>query len=230
MFETPCTQALWMAVMDGNNPSHFQGADRPVEQVSHRDVLRFIQRLNRMKRGLGMTLPSEAQWEYACRAGTDDATYAGPALIKGKDNAGILNEIAWWGGNSGSETHAVGQKQPNSWGLHDMLGNVWEWCADAWHENHDGVAFDGGPRDGGSAAWRVFRGGSWIDDARDVRAAGRRWGEPGDRLDDLGFRCARGLSVSTARSERRDAGPGKRRERSDQVAGARTTRRAGGAS
>jgi len=230
MFEIPCTQALWMAVMDGDNPSRFQDPDRPVEQVSFRDARRFVRALNRTKRGLGMTLPSEAQWEYACRAGTDDATYAGPALVKGKDNAGILNEIAWWGGNSGSETHEVGQKQPNSWGLHDMLGNVWEWCADAWHENHDAAAPDGRARDGESAARRVIRGGSWFDDARNVRAAYRNWNEPGDRDDDLGFRCARGLGVSTARSERRDAGPGKRRERSDQVAGAGITRRAGGAS
>ena len=219
-----------MAVMDGDNPSRFQDPDRPVEQVSFRDARRFVRALNRTKRGLGMTLPSEAQWEYACRAGTDDATYAGPALVKGKDNAGILNEIAWWGGNSGSETHEVGQKQPNSWGLHDMLGNVWEWCADAWHENHDAAAPDGRARDGESAARRVIRGGSWFDDARNVRAAYRNWNEPGDRDDDLGFRCARGLGVSTARSERRDAGPGKRRERSDQVAGAGITRRAGGAS
>jgi len=229
VFETPCTQALWMAVMDGNNPSHFPEPERPVENVSFRDVRRFIRALNGTKRGLGMTLPSEAQWEYACRAGTDEATYAGPALIRGRENTRVLDRIAWYDHNSKGETHPVGLKEPNAWGLRDMLGNVFEWCADEWHDNHAGARRDGVARDSGDkAARRVVRGGSWGGDARYVRAALRSWLGPGDRYEGLGFRCVRGLGVSQAKSERRDAGPGKRRERSDQVARAGIARRAGG--
>lgn len=148
MFETPCTQALWMAVMrPKTNPSGFKdNLGRPVENVSFVQVGRFVQRLNKLKRGLDLSLPSEAQWEYACRAGTIGATWAGPTVLDGKDNAAVLDPIAWWEGNSGNETHSVGQRQPNPWGLYDMLGNVWEWCADEWHGSHEGVRADGAAR------------------------------------------------------------------------------------
>ena len=152
LFDTPVTQALWEAVM-GGNPSRFADRKRPVEQVSWDEASEFLQKINSRIPGLELVLPTEAQWEYACRAGTETATYVGPIDILGDNNAPILDAIAWYGGNSGvgfelengydssdwpgkqydhsrAGTHPVGQKLPNGWGLYDMLGNVWEWCAD----------------------------------------------------------------------------------------------------
>jgi sulfatase modifying factor 1 len=178
MFDTPCTQALWDAVMgEGTNPSHFQGADRPVERVSWDDCQGFLKRLNGLLDGLHLSLPSEAQWEYACRAGTATARYQ-------ED----LDAIAWYGGNSGGETHAVRGKFPNGWGLYDMLGNVWEWCADAWRSDYtERSEPEASER---ASARRVVRGGSWLNDPRGVRAAFRRRVEPTIRIRNLGFRCA----------------------------------------
>ena len=182
LFDTPCTQALWQAVM-GKNPSNFQSPTRPVEQVSFNDVRQFLRRINARIPGLNLSLPSEAQWEYACRAGTTAATYAGAMDMLSDYNAPVLDAIAWYGGNSGVEfeldngydssdwpdkqyehtkagTHPVGQKAPNAWGLYDMLGNVWEWCADHWHDSYAGVPLDGSAWvDKRGAAGRVIRGG-----------------------------------------------------------------------
>src|SRR5437667_5221339 len=108
------TQAQWESVME-RNPSRFRGADRPVEQVSWNDVQQFLQKLNARGDGYRYRLPAEAEWEYAARAGT-----SGPY-------AGNLDAMAWYEQNSGKQTHPVGQKQPNAWGLYDMHGNVWEW-------------------------------------------------------------------------------------------------------
>ncbi len=209
LFDTPVTQALWQAVM-GDYPSRFTGADRPVEQVSWEDVQHFLERINGRMPGLDLALPTEAQWEYACRAGTTTATYAGPMEILSSDNAPVLDAIAWYRGNSGNETHPVGQKAPNSWGLYDMLGNVLEWCADDMRPYGPGPATDpAGAHSsaerptwravrGGSwsnAAWYVRaanRGGSWSSDAGGVRAAYRDAHSPGLRYFYLGFRCARG--------------------------------------
>jgi formylglycine-generating enzyme required for sulfatase activity len=215
LFDTPCTQALWRAVM-GRNPSAFKSPTRPVESVSFADVERFLRRLNDRVPGLNPGLPSEAQWEYACRAGTNAATYAGPIEILGENNVPVLDAISWYGGNSGvgfelkngwdssdwndrqypherAGTHPVAAKLPNPWGLYDMLGNVWEWCADHWHRSYEGAPVDGSAwlDAGGGAALRVIRGGSWYDAARDVRAACRPHGEPAARNGNLGFRCAR---------------------------------------
>jgi formylglycine-generating enzyme required for sulfatase activity len=152
LFDTPCTQALWEAVM-GQNPSQYKSPDRPVEQVSWEDCQKFFARINGIFEGLDLSLPTEAQWEYACRAGTDAATYAGPLEIRGENNSSALDPIAWYGGNSGVDfeldsgedssnwpnkqydhqragTRPVAQKLANPWGLYDMLGNVWEWCLD----------------------------------------------------------------------------------------------------
>ena len=184
MFETPCTQALWEAVM-GKNPSQFPGPERPVEQVSWEDVEDFLTRIAAMIPGLRLGLPTEEQWEYACRAGSAAARYGDP------------DQIAWYSENSGEETHPVALKQPNGWGLHDMLGNVLEWCEDVWTDDYNTK------KHAAASALRVFRGGSWLFGARYVRAAFRYRYEPSYRLNYLGFRCA----------EFRSPGPASRVER-----------------
>ncbi len=204
--ETPCTQALWLAVMGGGNPSEFQTPDRPVERVSWDDCQEFLGTLRQDKAGGEIwRLPTEQEWEYACRAGTETATYEGSIEIKGEHNAPVLGPIAWYGGNSGVDdlengwdssdwtekeekhtraaTHPVALKRANPWGLYDMLGNVWEWC-------HDSVDPEMTPNPEGP--YRVFRGGSWYELARNVRAAYRYWYLPSDRDDSFGFRLARG--------------------------------------
>ncbi len=211
LFDTPVTQVLWQAVM-GDNPSYFQSPTRPVEQVSWDDAQRFIQQLNSALSGLHLTLPTEAQWEYACRAGTDTATYAGNLKILGERHAPILDDIAWYGGNCGVDfeleeghdisgwsetqyqhqiggTHPVAQKQANAYGLYDMLGNVYEWCGDYWQSAYpsDAQSDPTGPTEGSSL---VQRGGSWDDGAHHVRSAFRYDSEPGVRYLDFGFRCA----------------------------------------
>ncbi|MEJ0016491.1 MAG: SUMF1/EgtB/PvdO family nonheme iron enzyme [Acetobacteraceae bacterium] len=241
LFDTPCTQALWQAVM-GDNPSRFQSPTRPVEQVSFHDAQAFVTKLNALKPGLSLDLPSEARWEYACRAGTVEATYAGGMQILGEYNAPVLDAIAWYGGNSGvgfeldngyysgdwpgkqyehtrAGTHPVGQKVPNQWGLHDMLGNVWEWCADHWHGSYTGAPDDGSAWLGRrGAAFRVVRGGSWGVGARVVRAARRNRVDPALRAGNLGFRCARVQGNSEAPAAKRRAGRSKPRERSERAA------------
>jgi formylglycine-generating enzyme required for sulfatase activity len=212
LFDTPCTQALWEIVM-GDNPSKFKSARRPVEQVSWNKVQDFLARINNRIPGLGLTLPTEAQWEHACRAGTDTALYTGSLEIFGARNAPALDPIAWYGGNSGvdfqleegydssrwpevqylnpkSGTHPVEGKRPNAWGLYDMLGNVWEWCADGLRSYGDESVIDpAGPLDDG--AGRVIRGGSWFHYARNCRCACRGRDRPDYRSLNLGFRCAR---------------------------------------
>ena len=178
MFDTPCTQALWEAVM-GENPSHFKVADRPVESVSWEQCQEFLTALNSRLDGVQLSLPSEAQWEYACRAGTETARYS--------EN---LDAIAWYGENSGNETHPVARKKANPWGLYDMLGNVWEWCKDVWVEDYTEKSRAAASADSASAH-RVIRGGSWYYDAsRWTCAAYRDRYEPSIRHNYLGFRCA----------------------------------------
>jgi formylglycine-generating enzyme required for sulfatase activity len=191
LFDTPCTQALWVAVM-GTNNSGFKGDDRPVENVTFADVDEFLGRVNTLLPGLNLSLPSEARWEYACRAGTITATYTGDLSDDEAQRCSRLDAIAWWKGNSGSMTHPVAAKAPNGWGLHDMLGNVREWCADHWHGNYEGAPDDGSAwTEPGGAADRVIRGGSWYDDSRFVRSAYRSHLDPAYCFDILGFRCAR---------------------------------------
>jgi formylglycine-generating enzyme required for sulfatase activity len=172
------TQAQWEAVMD-TNPSFFTGnPNRPVESVSWVKVQEFIKRLNKREGWEVCRLPTEAEWEYAARAGTTTERY--------EDD---VDAIAWYSGNSGYETHAVGQKRPNAWGVYDMLGNVMEWCYDGKRTyTADTVVDPIGPTDAG--AYRVIRGSSWLNPALNVRAAFRGWFDPGHRGADLGFRCA----------------------------------------
>ena len=173
------TQWEWESVM-GNNPSTFESCGRcPVEEVSWNDVQVFIRKLNERESGSGnkYRLPTEAEWEYAARAGTVGARH------------GELGSIAWYDGNSGGRTHPVGEKQANAWGLHDMLGNVWEWTGDWYGDYPSGMVTD--PRGPSSGSRRVNRGGGWHNVARLVRSADRGNDSPGFRIYDVGFRLVR---------------------------------------
>jgi formylglycine-generating enzyme required for sulfatase activity len=185
------TQAQWVAVM-GSNPSYFKpptysdDPGRPVEQVSWNNVQAFIATINTVT-GRTFRLPTEAEWEYACRADTatrfywgDDSTYS------------QIGAYAWYSGNSSSTTHAVGGKTPNAWGLCDMTGNVWEWCEDDWHDNYmgapaNGTAWVDSPR--GSS--RLVRGGSYVFDGGYCRSSRRFTGGPSGAGNSIGFRLAR---------------------------------------
>jgi formylglycine-generating enzyme required for sulfatase activity len=198
MGETPVTQGLWAAVM-GVNPSYFRSAfsgAMPVEQMGWRDSVEFANEVSRMmglksvyagsgdaarwdQRAPGFRLPTEAEWEYAARAG-QGFEYAG------SDDVDL---VAWTRENSGLRPHPVGLKRPNAWGLRDMSGNVWEWCWDrdgAYPRSNlvDPTGLSRGPS-------RVIRGGSWIYDPRSARVAYRNRSEPGRRDDDLGLRLVR---------------------------------------
>jgi len=180
----PLTQVLYRALTQ-EDPAAFQGDELPVESVSWKDAVHFCNLLSQQA-GLtpcyagttdenlvfnpeanGYRLPTEAEWEYACKAGSTDVRY------------GELAEIAWYKENSKGSPQQVGSKKPNAWGLHDMLGNVWEWCSDIYDEDVYG-------------AYRIFRGGGWYDEARGCMATNRRRSHPTSfRIDDLGFRVAR---------------------------------------
>jgi formylglycine-generating enzyme required for sulfatase activity len=149
----------------GNNASDFKGPDTPVETASWEDCQTFLRELNeKVGAGRKFALPTEAQWEYACRAGgTGKFCY-------GDDEAG-LGEYAWYASNSASTTHPGGQKKPNAWGLYDMHGNVWEWCAD-WYGDY-GAGAETDPAGASSGIARVLRGGSWLNSPTCCRAAYR---------------------------------------------------------
>ena len=184
------TQAQWQKVM-GSNPSRFKGADRPVERVSWTDVTAFCDELTELERraerlpaGLAYQLPTEAQWEYACRAGTRTAFSFGASLTTGQANVS--------GGSE--ETTDVGKYPANAWGFHDMHGNVWEWCAD-WYGDYPRLEWDRalpardpvGPAVGSN---RVKRGGSWNFTAFNARSPDRNWSAPAIRYFNLGFRLS----------------------------------------
>lgn len=173
------TQALWQAVM-GNNPSYSKGANRPVEQVSWDDCQVFICKLNNLTNA-HFRLPTEAEWEYAARGGKQSRGYK----YAGSNN---LSSVAWYGDNSGNETHPVGQKSPNELGLYDMSGNVSEWCQD-WEDDYDSCSQTNpiGPNSGSS---RVYRGGSWCRYAWCCRSSYRSSIKPSRRYYDLGLRLA----------------------------------------
>ena len=166
----PVTQEQYQTIM-GTNPSTFNDNPKnPVEQVSWDMAKKFCQKLNQ-KTGKKYRLPSEAEWEYACRAGTQTRYYFG-------NDEQQLREYAWYSKNSDSKTHPVGQKKPNNWGLFDMSGNVWEWCEDGWHENYQNAPTDGTAWNDNHSqnAYRVLRGGSWGYYPGDCRSASRDGG------------------------------------------------------
>jgi formylglycine-generating enzyme required for sulfatase activity len=165
MAETPTTQKQY-EIITGENPSSFEGKNNPVEQVSWHDSVKFCEllteKLKHKLKGRTFTLPTEEQWEYACRAGT-----TGPYNVDGED----LEELGWFGKNSNNTTHPVGQKLPNNWGLYDMHGNVWEWCFTKYNEKY-----------------QILRGGCWDFDSVIARCSFRYRIHPYFRYYVCGFR------------------------------------------
>ncbi len=179
------TQAQWQKVM-GNNPSYFKNCDNcPVENVSWNDNQSFITTLT-VRTGKGYRLPTEAEWEYAARSGGKKEKFAG---------GNALDSVAWYGNNSGSKTHAVGQKNPNGLGIYDMSGNVWEWMQDWYGNGYYASSPKNNPKGPDSGSVRVLRGGSGVSSPKDLRAAYRGWDGPGVRGTGSGFR----LVVSSVR-------------------------------
>ncbi|GEM49113.1 formylglycine-generating enzyme family protein [Deinococcus cellulosilyticus] len=184
MARVPVTERLFAAFCGGAN-----SRERPVTQISWFDALRFCNLLSEAagmkpcyttsgdevlwdRTADGFRLPTEAEWEHACRAGSTGVRY------------GKLEDIAWFRENSGGSVREVGLKAPNGWGLHDMIGNVWEWCWDVFDPEVYGP-------------YRVFRGGGWFDEPRGLRASCRRKSHPTFQVDDLGFRLARSMPVES---------------------------------
>jgi formylglycine-generating enzyme required for sulfatase activity len=178
MAKTETTQGQWVSVM-GDNPSTFKGMDLPVETVNWDDVQGWLGKMNErhpLPAGWKWELPTEAQWEYACRAGTETAY------------AGVLTNMAWYADNSGLKPNPVGAKQANAWGLHDMHGTVFEWCRDWYGDYPSGVATN--PTGATTGSLRVLRGGSWGSDAALCRSAYRFVVPPDSGLGIIGFRVA----------------------------------------
>jgi formylglycine-generating enzyme required for sulfatase activity len=180
------TNGLWKALMGSCDLSNFKGADRPVEMVSWNDAMQFCHKLTERERladrlpdGYVYTLPTEAQWEYACRAGTTG------------DYAGDLDAMGWYDQNSGHTTYPVAQKQANAWGLFDMYGNVSEWCLD-WYRNYPGgsVTDPRGPPSSWIHNYRTCRGGCWGIGIGSCSSAARRYTYSSFPYSDLGFRLA----------------------------------------
>jgi formylglycine-generating enzyme required for sulfatase activity len=169
----------------GNNPSSLVGPKNPVEMVSWDDCQRFLAKLNAnfSRREGRFALPTEAQWEYACRAGNTSRFCCG-------DDESQLGEYAWYKANSDGKTHPVGQKQPNPWGLYDTHGNVWEWCADWCDESYYAKSPTDDPVGPSEGSGRVARGGSWRSVTRYCRSASRGYGGPERRFCYLGFRAS----------------------------------------
>jgi formylglycine-generating enzyme required for sulfatase activity len=187
-YEVP--QNLWEAVM-GTNPSKWKGQRNSVEMLSFDDAREFCRKATEMMRAAkliepdqAIRLPTEAEWEYAARAGTT-------TLYSFGDDAAKLGDFGWFNGNAKDNDPPVGAKKPNAWRLFDVHGYLWEWCADTWHEDYTGAPLDGSAwNDGADAEHRVLRGGSWKDDADQLTSSFRR---PGDRKlkdDAVGLRCA----------------------------------------
>jgi formylglycine-generating enzyme required for sulfatase activity len=185
--QTEVTQAQYRAVMD-TNPSNFKGDNNPVEQVNWSDAMEFCKKLSQKEIGRTYTLPTEAQWEYACRAGTSTVFSFG-------NSESSLGDYAWYKSNSNDKTHPVGQKRPNDFGLYDMHGNVWEWCRD-WYDSgyyNKNIITDPENKQGDSN--RVLRGGCWDHTPVYFRSAERARFDTDSRYNNSGFRVV--LSVSS---------------------------------
>jgi formylglycine-generating enzyme required for sulfatase activity len=180
----PVTQELWAAVM-GENPSAFIDPLRPVESVSWLNTQAFFKKINqdqRLQRGQGYRLPSEAEWEYVARRGTQSGGFE----YAGGDK---LDELGWYDENSHGRTQAVGLKLANELDIHDLSGNVWEWCQDHWHDDYQGAPSDGSAwEDNAGGAARVLRGGSWYYNPHNCRSASRSSNHPTFRTYVVGFR------------------------------------------
>jgi len=178
--EYEVTQEQWVAIM-GNNPSRFKDRKRPVEQVSWDEAMEFIQKLNKKEMTDGYRLPTEAEWEYVARAGSDTVYCYG-------DDADDLNQYAWFKGNSGGKTHPVAKLKKNAWGVYDMHGNVWEWCQDRYGDGYYANSLLKDPKGPATGSLRIGRGGSWESDTKHCRSAVRYHDSPADRDPDVGFR------------------------------------------
>ncbi len=195
--DTACTQALWQAVM-GDNPSSFKGEERPVKRVSWDDVQRFIERLNPLAPDGGFRLPTEAEWEYACRAGTTTPFWFGDQITPEQVN--YDSNYPYAGGSKGkyrNETVGVKALPCNGWGLYQMHGNVWEWCQDGYDPYPSATVVD--PVGSAEGAERVRRGGGWFGDGGYVRSARRDRCDPASRFASIGFRLARGQVVRSSK-------------------------------
>ena len=210
--DTTCTQALWQVVME-DNPSRFKGEERPVENVSWDDVHAFLTRLNHVAPEPGFCLPTEAEWEYACRAGTTTAFWFGDQMTPAQVN--YDGNYPYADGAQGlyrEETVEVKALPCNGWGLYQMHGNVWEWCQD-WFDAYpaETVVDPIGPTEGGD---RVLRGGCWFGNGQSARSANRNAYGPGVRNGDIGFRLARGQA---ARQDLAEAGKEGQAERAGET-------------
>ena len=174
------TQAQYDAVM-GGNPSRFKVAKRPVESVSWEEAKAFCQKLSK-KENAEYRLPTEAQWEYACRAGTQTVFHWGD---------GFDTSYSWCGYNSARKTYEVGKTKPNPWGLYDMSGNVWEWCEDWYADDAYSSEEDSDPKGPKTGTRRVIRGGSWWGTPEDCRSANRLSYAPEESLHTIGFRVCK---------------------------------------
>ena len=204
------TQAQWKAVT-GVNPAHIQGANgfsedlnKPVESVSWNEIAGpggFIAKVNQHLAATGrgqVRLPSEAEWVYACRAGTTTRFYFGDSLLSDDEASngpagaaaypGTRGDYMWFSANSGGTTHPVGTRRPNAWGLYDMAGNVWEWCQDWAHDDYRGAPAAGRAWETPAGEWRLVHGGAWDNHASYCRSANQSTYYPDDRSDDVGFR------------------------------------------
>lgn len=187
------TQELYHAVM-GKNPSKWKGPRNAIEMVNFQETLDFCAAVTREMRKAKLIaddetirLPSEAEWEYACRAGTNtDYSYG--------NNLEDLTLYCWYKANSKGHDPPVGKKMPNPWGLYDVHGYNWEWCADTWAPNYEGAPVDGSARQDPAAKERVIRGGSWADPADASRSAFRHQLAADARVDTVGFRCVKAKS------------------------------------
>lgn len=184
---TEVTQGQWRKAME-SNPPYFKdgGEDCPIESVSFDDCQEFIRKLNKQENTNKYRLPTEAEWEYACRAGSKTAFANGDITKKDLVHNANIDQIGWYSANSGRITHPVGQKKPNKWGLYDMHGNVWEWCQDRYGRYPYQYLID--PEGPSSGARRVFKGGSWLNDAAQCRSANRFRDIPSFKSRYLGFR------------------------------------------